>query len=151
VLYKKAIAASPDSCFRLLPRLAPLLPSEEGKGAEAGKKASGRGNWRKASSSIAAHACPVRCVVCYLSGVVVCRGSINQSPNSLIPFLPCPNTILLLISQRHTSLTGIIQPGNNKGLTIPDYLRNFKAVRQTAFDPFYAECLASRYFGVLTV
>ena len=24
--------------------------------------------------SIAAHACPVRCVVCYLSGVVLCLG-----------------------------------------------------------------------------
>ena len=42
------------------------------------------------------------------------------------PVLPCPNRILLLISQRHTSLTEIIQPGNNKGLTIPDYLRNFR-------------------------
>ena len=31
----------PPSCFRLLPRLAPLLPSEEGKGAEASKKAGG--------------------------------------------------------------------------------------------------------------
>jgi len=32
----------PPSCFRLLPRLAPLLPSEERKGAEASKKAGGQ-------------------------------------------------------------------------------------------------------------
>jgi len=35
------VIASPPSCFRLLPRLARLLPSEEGKGAEARKKAGG--------------------------------------------------------------------------------------------------------------
>jgi hypothetical protein len=40
-----------------------------------------------------------------------------------VRFLPCPSTIFLLTSQRHTSLTGIIQPGNKKGLTITDYLR----------------------------
>ena len=32
----------PPSCFCLLPRLAPLLPSEEGKRAEARKKAGGQ-------------------------------------------------------------------------------------------------------------
>jgi hypothetical protein len=42
--------------------------------------------------------------------------------------LSYPNRILLLISQRHISLTGTIQPGNKKGLMITDYSGNFKIV-----------------------
>jgi hypothetical protein len=48
-------------------------------------------------------------------------------PLSGVQFFTCSNRILPVISQRHLSLTGLIQPGNNKGLTIIDYLRNFNA------------------------
>jgi hypothetical protein len=64
---------------------------------------------------------PLFCVAgCYLE---------HGFPSPYLALLPCPNNILLLISQNLISLIVIAQPGNKKELTITDYLKNFNAVK----------------------